>query len=351
MTNTYLNGFDLLLEELNIDQTLTEAGEIAGTIKPSNLLKADWNIITDGSKIESIDDPNNTIDAIAKYVGNKFPNRRQSAINLANKVISTVNYHMQSKRPSELGQTVKDCLQTCIDVNFDGDPVDNYSRAVNNLRQSTRSRYLPSDREREFFIDMHKAALIGALVDKFFAEAIKQSSRKNSVARALNLDPTDKEFAKEWFKNHVTKIFFTIPRVDSDEYFGDPRIPEDQIEAREDSSEDHKARLEAATNNFFRLYPNAIEGKDFKYRNTSESDDPWKMLWSPAAETTFDTKVGDMPDIIKTIIDNAKRQSLQDVKNVEQMSNDYIVYCYPLAQAILKLFDNDLNFVNNKSQD
>lgn len=75
------------------------------------------------------------------------------------------------------------------------------------------------------------------------------------------------------------------------------------------------------------------------------------MLWSPAAETTFDTKVIDMPDIIKTIIDNAKRQSLQDAKNIEQMSNDYAVSSYPLAQAILRLFDNDLNFMNNKSQD
>ncbi len=75
------------------------------------------------------------------------------------------------------------------------------------------------------------------------------------------------------------------------------------------------------------------------------------MIWSPAADTTFDTKVGDMPDIIKTIIDNAKRQSLQDAKNIEQMTNDYTVSSYPLAQAILRLFDNNLNFMNNKNQD
>lgn len=332
-------------------------GRLTGSLNYKDFLTRDpnWYVGPDDGKAEPSVRTRNYLKTISISEFLQDQEVLKEAFSCAVKIIKAIYTDMLDRKPNEL----KDVMDSNIyyynlayfgDSNSDLTAEEVYANALATAKKYTNTGSLDSRTKRQLLTKVHQAAFAEALVRKYYAQKLKDSTnRKSGLKRALNnMSIEDKEAAKAWFKDHVTGIKFKIPFIDDES-----DIVFYTLDDAEDVEKENNVinNLEAIKDYFERKYPNAKEGEDFIYRHTANSDDTRKDLWNLAADVTFDTKVADVPNNIKTIIADAKRQATQETKSMTQMADDYTVSSVPLAQAILDLFNNDFNFYKKQKDD
>ena len=294
---------------------------------------------------------------------------RKAAFIQADKTIKATEEEMLYNKPSALKNVLLNNIDTYI-VKYFGDNFSGMSAYEKLAAEKQELKKFSNSGsnlavEKYWLTRIHQTAYAEAIVYKYFADMLKASTdRRSGIARAMNnLSADEKDTAKAWLKDHITDLYFIVPFVDSED-----DISFTDVNDLEDTEKEKEVvdKLEAIRDGFEQEYSNADYSVDYIYRHTDPTkqhlevrakdnqkgrrrktelvDDPRKDLWSLSAITTFDTKVSDVPQVVKNIIDDAKRQSKQDAKFTDQMADDYSVNSVPFAKVVLKLFDNDFNF-------
>lgn len=191
-------------------------------------------------------------------------------------------------------------------------------------------------------------AYMKAIIAVFFNDSLEQykAKKKDRVFRALDMSGAEKSEVMEWFKQHITNMQFRFPENDNESYCGLLSIPETDLEARDKSSKKVEDRWAKGFNAFMSLCPNAVEGRDYKMRLTSEENDPHKYLWNPSCTITIDLPFAQAPEAAKGML--ARVKSRKDAKDYDDAVNDNVISSYWLGIAILEMFGGDLNFYDKR---
>lgn len=224
-----------------------------------------------------------------------------------------------------------------------------WPNAVENARYqktSTYTKVISTDR----LLAVQCSAYAEAIIKVFFEQIIAdiKTKMKSGENRALDMTADEQEVCKAWLKEHVTGIKFYIPQwdltIDNDDIslcppqFRDTDKQEAQIQTT-------KTSWESAEAAFKNRFPEAKQNVDFEYRLASKSADDRKDMWHISAKTMLDCTVGEAPEEVKNMIDDAKRISkAEDVKYSNEMADDNHVDSYPFAKAVVKLFNDKLHF-------
>jgi len=310
-----------------------------------------------------VDVKDNGLADVALYVSdNVGPKAKAHAVKLAKKAIDLVLYRMKNDedfRPSDLPELVDSAIDSVLTVNgFNYDPRDNsrftpYKDALDyaiGVRDRAKSHTLSGAYDkRGAWKHLHIASLIEAIIRKYFKDLIKQSTSKKKATQMLNLTPAEKEEVKDWLRNHVTDIKYSVPNNDSNVYLGNPGIPEEDIEARDKSHYAVQDGWDKEINALYTKFPLLKNSDHIVDRLAANSDDTRKDMWHIAAITTFDTNVQDMPELVKRMVEIARSQSNHDdLKTMDEIKDDKQVSSRALADTIISLFDKDPDFYKHK---
>lgn len=203
-----------------------------------------------------------------------------------------------------------------------------------------------------------KLAYYDACLSAYFEDALASSRHAQKVSdrrdKAINkqeqklfasqgifdLPPEQLLIARDWLKDNVKGITFIFPYADDDEDLNTSKLNSE----RQDTL---KAKWKNALDNFLGLFPDAVEGRDYKLRHPSAEDDPHKDLWHPTATVVFKTTLRNAPEPVLTAIENAKGIALRngiDVKGMGATLDSKQLTSYYFVIGMLDLFFNDLRF-------
>lgn len=244
---------------------------------------------------------------------------------------------------SKFQELIKDaCMKTLTvgDMKYADDP-EKYNKARKNLywpddiygKLANKANIKTLSEKERLEYALYTSGLARAMVYKYFEDIINiNPSRMNKALQSLSDE--EKELAKGYLQTHVDDIYFVLAEPDSTDDTVTDKI---------------RTQMEKEKDWFFSTFPNAVErkdrnGGDYVLRRTSDSADTRKDLWHPVGMVKFDTKIAELPQYIRRMIDIAKAQSPNEVKSNDQMVDDYTVNSLPFAKAVLKLFDNDIHF-------
>lgn len=173
------------------------------------------------------------------------------------------------------------------------------------------------------------------------AERLNKQTR-STTARDANVETILKENSDiaEEFKAHITKIIYEIPMVDTYSPLGEVDKSGDEI------SEEARAKLEQIYYNFMNLpfADSAIDAGIVKHRDfTTDYNHNIISRWGGIGLITFDCKATELSKKAQAVILNAKVKK-EDDPSIKDTGNT--ISCYRLANALIKYYDNDVNFFN-----
>jgi len=304
---------------------------------------------------------------IAIFISNteKGLKRQAKAIKIAKRIIDLVKHRMSepTARPSDMAKTIDDSIQAGLDANgfyLDKDhtpdlfvpfsqALEHAKKARDHARQSTSTGFY---NEAAAWAPYQLALLIEILVRKYFAEQVKKAMSKRKAAQMINLTQEEKEQIKPWLQQHVTNIIYSVPVNDDNSYLGNEDIPEEDVQARDESHERVQAGWDSEANALYTKFPLLKGSAHIVDRPASHSDDKRKDMWHIAAITTFDTDVKDMPELVKHLVEVARSQSNKDdLKTMDEIKDDKQVSSKVLADTLIGLFDKDPDFYNKTEQE
>lgn len=177
-------------------------------------------------------------------------------------------------------------------------------------------------------------------------KTINRQEQKLFAAQGIfDMAPEQLDIAKEWLVENVKKIEFKLPFADEDEDFNTDRLSSERQDTLRITWKNNLDR-------FKDLFPDAVEGLDYKLRHPSAEPDIYKDIWRPTATIFFKTSLKNAPQPILTAIENAKEIAKQngfDVKSMDATTNDNKLTSYYFAIGALDLFGNDLHFYKHGS--
>ncbi len=304
---------------------------------------------------------NGLVNVAAWLTDPKGTKARARAVRLAKKAIDLVKYRMTEDtfRPSDLPTLIDEAITTTLDVNgFNYDPNDTsrftpFNQALEYAREyrdrAVRQTLSGTYSKRDAWKPQQQAAMIEAIIRMYFKDTLKQATSKRKAAQMLNLTPAEKEEVKDWLRNHVTDIKYSVPNNDGNVYLGNPGIPEDDIEARDKSHYAVQDAWDKEVNALYTKFPLLKNSDHIADRFAANSDDTRKDMWHIAAITTFDTNVQDMPELVRRMVEIARSQSNHDdLKTMDEIKDDKQVSSRALADTIISLFDKDPDFYKHK---
>ncbi len=183
---------------------------------------------------------------------------------------------------------------------------------------------------------------------------VRRAQKRDMTYKKIgNLTPEELKEAAEYLEKHIIGIKFYIPKAESVDAIINrlsskyTELPMEQIDAKAE-------KLLATFNNykeeFFKLFPEAVEERDYHYRKAenSEDKDPHVDLWHMAAVTTFDEDIANAPSSVIKLMEFAQSVSKNEAKDIEEVKQSNTFNSYYFALAVLKMFDNDLGFYNKR---
>ena len=337
-------------------EKLLEGGRITGTITYKDFFRPDlnWRVEKDKNGILHCF---GTQLACAKIARNYLDEQetRIASVKCASKIIKAVENEMLDRKPNELKNIIDYYTELYTTKDFGNNnlsPYDYLALKKQYVKLHSKTQVLMG--EHALVTKVNQAAFAKAIVYKYFEENLKVAKdRRTGLARTMNnLSASEKEEAKNWLKDHVKSLVFKVPLITTNAD-GEDNIVAYNInkEFDNDKADEIRDHINKLTDTFEKLYPNAKEGRDFVYRETAKENDVRKDLWNLGAITTFDTRVAELPAIIQTMLETARRQSTQETKSMDEIADEYSVSSIPLAQAILDLFNNDFNFYKKQKDD
>ncbi len=203
-----------------------------------------------------------------------------------------------------------------------------------------------------------KLAYYDACLSAYFEDALASSKHAQKVADRrdtlinkqeqklfasqgiFDLPPAQLRIARDWLQANVKGITFIFPYADEDEDLNTSKLNSERQETL-------KMKWKNTLDNFIGLFPDAIEGYDYKLRHPSTEDDPHKDLWHPTATVVFKTVLRNAPEPVLAAIEKAKGIALRngmDVKGMSATLDSKQLTSYYFVIGTLGLFSNNLRF-------